>query len=223
MNQKLEDLILSEIKRQLMKEEGDVDKMENDFESVLKSMVGDLKSKTSDLEKLQNDKDEIKNALKKAPDLAKVVENKIKKSESKKKNINEVDAVFFVGLALALPKIAEITANLIDKLSKKLGGGDKTKIAEFLRTSAEKMHHVYVKIVKVALLVVPSFRNADNKTQEKVAEIVFTLIIAGLAVYSGFNAVKAGISTLGALEGAIAAIKSGEVIQFLSKEIAALA
>lgn len=223
MNKKLEDLILLEIKRQILKEEGESDKMENDFESILKSMVGDMKSKTSDLEKLQNDKEQIKMALRKAPDLAKVVEGKLKKSESKKKNINEVDTVFFLSLALALPKIAEITATLIEKLVKKLGGGDKSKIAEFLRTSAEKMHHVYVKIVRIALLAVPSFRNADNKTQEKVAEIVFTLIIAGLAVYSGFNAVKAGITTLGAMEGAIAAIKSGEVVQFLSKEIAALA
>jgi hypothetical protein len=223
IHQKLEDLIILEIKRQILKEEGESDKMENDFESVLKSMVGDMKSKTSDLEKLQNDKEQIKTALRKAPDLAKVVEGKLKRSESKKKNINEVDTVFFIGLALALPKIAEITATLIEKLVKKLGGGDKSKIAEFLRTSAEKMHHVYVKIVRVALLVVPSFRSADVKTQEKVAEIVFTLIIAGLAVYSGYNAVKAGISTLGALEGAIAAIKSGEVVQFLSKEIAALA
>jgi hypothetical protein len=223
INRKLEDFILSEIKRQILKEENQFDTIENDFESILKSMVGDMKAKTSDLEKLQNDKEQIKMALRKAPDLAKVVEGKIKRSESKKKNINEVDTVFFIGLALALPKIAEITATLIEKLVKKLGGGDKSKIAEFLRTSAEKMHHVYVKIVRVALLAVPSFRSSDNKTQQKVAEIVFTLIIAGLAVYSGYNAVKAGISTLGALEGAIAAIKSGEVVQFLSKEIAALA
>lgn len=223
MNKKLEDLILSEIKRQILKEEDEFDTMENDFEYILKSMVGDMKSKTSELEKLQNDKDQIKNALRKSPDLAKVVESKIKKSESKKNNINEVDTVFFIGLALALPKIAEITSNLIQKMIKKLGGGDKSKIAEFLRTNAEKLHHVYVKIVRIALLTVPSFRSADKKTQYRVAEIVFTLIIAGLAVYSGFNAIKAGITTLGALEGAIAAIKSGEVIQFLSKEIASLA
>ena len=64
MNKKLEDLILLEIKRQILKEEGESDKMENDFESILKSMVGDMKSKTSDLEKLQNDKEQIKMAPK---------------------------------------------------------------------------------------------------------------------------------------------------------------
>lgn len=220
-NKKVEKFIYEEIEKRLMIESSDTFEMEREFEKELKNMVADLNSNKSELEKKQNDKEEIKNALKNAPDLAKAASNT--SNESKKKKINEVDTVFFVGLALALPKITEIVANLIDSLSKKLGGGDKTKIAEFLRTSAIKLHHTYLKIIRVALLTVPSFRNSDIKTQEKVAEVVFTLIIAGLAVYSGFNAVKAGITTLGALEGAMAAIKSGEVAQFLSREIAQLA
>lgn len=223
INKKLETLIMEEIKRQVLKEEGEMEKMEDDFESVLKTMTSDLKSKTRDLEKMQNDEKEVKDALRKAPELAKVVGVKVEKSEGRKGKLNEVDAVFFVGLALALPRIAEIVADLIDKLSKKIGGGDKTKVAEFLRNNAEKLHHTYVKIVKIALLSLPSFRKADKQTQDKVAEVIFTLIIAGLAVYSGYSAVKAGLSTAGALEGAMAAIKSGEVSQFLSKQFASIA
>lgn len=223
MNKKLESLIVEEIKKQMLKEEGELDKMENEFQSILKSIVPDLKSQEDELQKKQNDEEQIKNALRKAPELAKVIDGKFKRQEGKKGKVNEVDAVFFVGLALALPKIAQISANIIEKLIKRLGGGDKSKIAEFLRTSADKLHHAYLKIVKIALLAVPAFRNADKNVQDKVAEVVFTLIIAGLAVYSGYGAVKSGISTLGALEGAMAAIKSGEVMQFLSKEFASLA
>lgn len=223
INKKLESLIIQEIKRQMLKEEGELDKMEDEFQSVLKSMPMQLKSKESELKQKQTDEDEIKTALKNAPHLAKVIDNKFKKSENKKDKINEVDAVFFVGLALALPKLAEIAADITDKLSKKLGGGDKTKIAEFLRISAHKLHRTYIQIIKLALFSIPSFRNADKQTRQKVAEIMFTLIIAGLAVYSGYSAVKAGVSTLGALEGAMAAIKSGEVVQFLSKQFASLA
>lgn len=223
MNKKLESLIVEEIKKQMLKEEGELDKMENEFQSILKSIVPDLKSQESELQKKQGDEEQIKNALRKAPELAKVIDGKFKRQEAKKGKVNEVDAVFFVGLALALPKIAEISANIIEKLIKRLGGGDKSKIAEFLRTSADKLHHAYLKIVKIALLAVPAFRNADKNVQDKVAEVVFTLIIAGLAVYSGYSAVKAGVSTLGALEGAMAAIKSNEVMQFLSKQFASLA
>jgi hypothetical protein len=221
INNKLEKFIFEEIQKRLMEEETDFSEMERIFQSELKNMVVDLSSKKSELEKKQNNKEEIKNALKNAPDLANAASNK--SNESKKNKINEVDAVFFVGLALALPKIAEIVANLINSLSKKLGGGDKTKIADFLRRNGNKLHHVYLKIVRIALLSVPSFRKSDRTTQDKVAEVVFTLIIAGLAVYSGYSAVKAGITTLGALEGAMAAIKSGEVVQFLSKQFASLA
>ena len=221
INKKIEKFIYEEIERRLMIESSDISQMEKEFEQELKNMVNDLNSSKLELEKKQKDKEEIKTALKNAPDLAKAASNT--SNESKKSKINELDAVFYVGLALALPKIAEIVANLINSLSKKLGGGDKTKIAEFLRTSAHKLHHTYVKIVRVALLTVPSFRNSDRKTQEKVAEVVFTLIIAGLAVYSGYSAAKAGITTVGALEGAMAAIKSGEVVQYLSKQFASLA
>lgn len=217
---KLKKFIFEEIERKLSEEMDDNSEMEQDFADALKDMAKNMNAEKSNLEKKQNDKEEVKTALKNAPDLAKVASNYT--SESKKKKINEVDAVFFVGLALALPKLAEIAADITDKLSKKLGGGDKTKIAEFLRTSAHKLHHTYIKIVKIALLAVPSFRKADTKIQNQVAEIIFTVIIAGLAVYSGYNAVKAGISTLGALEGAMAAVKSGEVAQFLSKQFASI-
>lgn len=213
--------IREEIERRLIIENEDFSEMQSDFEEELKNMVRNFNAEKSKFEKSQNDKEEIKNALKNAPDLAKAASNY--SNESKNKKINEVDAVFFVGLALALPKIAQISANIIEKLIKRLGGGDKSKIAEFLRTSADKLHHAYLKIVKIALLAIPEFRKADKDVQDKVAEVVFTLIIAGLAVYSGYSAVKAGVSTLGALEGAMAAIKSNEVMQFLSKQFASLA
>jgi len=213
--------IREEIERRLIIENEDFSEMQSDFEEELKNMVRNFNAEKSKFEKSQNDKEEIKNALKNAPDLAKAASNY--SNESKNKKINEVDAIFFVGLALALPKIAEISANIIEKLIKRLGGGDKSKIAEFLRTSADKLHHAYLKIVKIALLAIPEFRKADKQIQDKVAEVVFTLIIAGLAVYSGYSAVKAGVSTLGALEGAMAAIKSNEVMQFLSKQFASLA
>lgn len=213
--------IREEIQRRLIIENEDFSEMQSDFEEELKNMVRNFNAEKSKFEKSQNNKEEIKNALKNAPDLAKAASNY--SNESKNKKINEVDAIFFVGLALALPKIAEISANIIEKLIKRLGGGDKSKIAEFLRTSADKLHHAYLKIVKIALLAIPEFRKADKQIQDKVAEVVFTLIIAGLAVYSGYSAVKAGVSTLGALEGAMAAIKSNEVAQFLSKQFASLA
>jgi hypothetical protein len=110
----------------------------------------------------------------------------------------------FIGMILAAPKVVEMFA-------KGLSG--------------------YIKIVFYILKYTGIFRKAkitNEAAQMKVANAVYYIIIAGLAVQAGIGAVSAfekGMSAavhggefkLAALETAMASIKSGEVTGFLKK------
>tara|TARA_Y100000310_G_scaffold81085_1_gene77716 strand:- start:318 stop:983 length:666 start_codon:yes stop_codon:yes gene_type:complete len=139
-----------------------------------------------------------------------------------------------IGIILAAPKVVEIFAKGLSKLIKafqRLLGKDQTgsKVAETIIDFAHKWHKLYIKAVRGILWFTGIFRKAkitDKKDQQKAAEAVYYIIVAGLAVSAGIGAVGAfkgamstaahgGSFSLGALETAMAAIKTGEVATFV--------
>lgn len=153
--------------------------------------------------------------------------------------VNEaITAISVVGMLLAAPKVVEL-------LAKGLGGLIKTYKKFFTPKEAQteeeqvevvkkiidfthKWHKQYIKGLKWILKVSGLFDKAGIKgetNQTKAAEMLYYTIIAGLAAYSGVSAVgafkealagSAGQLSLGALETAMAGVKSGEVLTFLS-------
>lgn len=156
-----------------------------------------------------------------------------------------LDPVSIVGILLALPKLVEVLAKGLGKLvsvfkkfikpgeAKGNEEGVAAKIIEF----THKWHKTYIKGLKWMLKMSGAFDKAgieEEATQMKVAEMVYYIIVAGLAVYSGIQAAGAfktaiqtattkglegaasGFSTA-SMESALAAVKSGEVRDFIAK------
>jgi hypothetical protein len=156
--------------------------------------------------------------------------------------VNEaITTLTIIGILLAMPKVLELFGKGLSKFVltfKKLfrkGGAkteeDKVRVAEAIIEFSHKWHKAYIKGIKYLLKMSGVYKKAKivgDANQEKVAEVIFYVIIAGLALYSGVGAISAfkaaaanaahgGHLAMGGLESAMAAIKSGEVQQFLQK------
>lgn len=155
--------------------------------------------------------------------------------------VNEdVGVITVVGILLAAPKLLELFAkglsklvNVYKKYFKKDTANtpeDQVSIAKNIIEFSHKWHKTYIKGIKWILQMSGAFDKAGIKgdaNQTKAAEMLFYVIIAGLAVYSGvqaFSAFKSAAVTaasgdlaLGSLEAAMAAVKSNEIRQFLTK------
>ena len=142
-----------------------------------------------------------------------------------------------IGLILAAPKIIELITKGISglvKAVKKVLGKDVTgedKIAKAIIDFTHKWHKGYIKIVYYILLYTGIFKKAqvtDEAERMKAASMLYYVIIAGMAVAAGvgaFGAFKAAVETsvhgsnfaLGAIETAMASIKTGEVASFIKQ------
>ena len=81
---------------------------------------------------------------------------------------------------------------------------------------ADELHHLYMAPIKA---IVKKFVK-DEKKADKITHVIFHLIVAGFLIASGVTAVKAFQAkniTLTTLEGALTAIKSGEISTFISE------
>jgi len=173
-------------------------------------------------------------------DVEKVDESVIKRHLNEKGELNEeLTTVAILGIILAAPKVVELLTKGLSKLvrvvKKVLGGdgkedpeGTAAKIIEF----THKWHKSYIKALRWILKVTGVFKKAgitNDSNQMKAATMLYYTIIAGLAVYSGVGAVSAfksamasagssaGGFSLSALEAGMAAIKTGEVAEFLGE------
>ena len=155
--------------------------------------------------------------------------------------VNEaVGVLTVVGIVLAAPKLLELFAKGLSKLVNvykkifKKGNADtpdsQISVAKSIIEFSRKWHKSYIKGIKWILQMSGAFEKAGIKgdtNQTKAAEMLFYVIIAGLAVYSGvqaFSAFKSAAVTaatgdlaLGSLETAMAAVKSNEIREFLTK------
>ncbi len=159
-------------------------------------------------------------------------------SEEKLREV--VDPITIIGFILAAPKVIELFTKAIGRLVamwKKLvkPGQAKGNEEEFASTIIEfthKWHKLYIKGIKWILNISGVFKRAgvtDEGTKQKAAEVLYYVIIAGLAIHAGIGAGKAfkaamqggtsavGNFSLGGIEAGMAAIKTTEVREFLMK------
>lgn len=164
-----------------------------------------------------------------SPELGKVIESykvaRIKESKGQmtKQKLDEfVDPFTAASIALALPKLIEWIGKLAKKIAQSMGKtGD---VGAAIEHFGHAFHDAYIKIIRktldITLFLIPKLRKMDESKKNKIAEILFYVIVA----YVGYEAGGAAVEYLknseilhGAFEGALAAIKGGEVVAWVGK------
>lgn len=219
----LKRIIRNEVLRYL-KEEDEVDpQAEKDvmaaFEKAAKDMEAGLNKIGSDVEKKKDDEKAVEDALKKQPALAKVANESIKRrkkalTEGKSRQVvnEELTLLFITSLAMAIPAIVQLIGKIVKSISLFLGGTGKA--GDKLIHAGHKWHQKITGLILKGLTLVPGFKELPSDKQQKIANIVHTVIVATLAVASGAGAIDAvskGSNVMAGIEGALTAVKAGEV------------
>lgn len=208
---------LTTIAKQILREEDSkiVDELSAAMERSFKELGSEFESNKEEIQKDVNS-----------------VETPVKES---------IGAVAILGMILAAPKLVEILVTATSKLvsvfkqlfTKKSAKTpeQQSQIATNIIEFTHKWHKSYIKGLKWILKVSGIFKKANvtsESEQLKQAEVIYYIIIAGLAVYSGISAISAfktafsqagNVShfSIGSLETAMSSIKSQEVLEFLKK------
>jgi hypothetical protein len=125
------------------------------------------------------------------------------------------------GATLAIPKILKLISTIVKNVGAALGAEMKNE--NFLDHLAHDIHHQYEGAIKLALKIIPSFRKLEEEKQKKVAEHVLNAIVAMLMLSSTAGSAAAlahGHTGHAAFEGALAAVKAGELDEYLAKAFA---
>lgn len=148
-------------------------------------------------------------------------------------NIQEAAGAIAAGLAAAMPIVLKgfgKLANLVGKALSKLPGAeayDYEALGEDWKSwwykKSEELHHAYVggieRMVSIIYRIVTKGKGKlDPAKKHKLAEGIWTLIVAYLMVASGSGVLKAAASKsygIAGLESALAAVKAEEVGAFL--------
>lgn len=189
------------------------------FEKAAKEMQTGIAKIASDVDKKNDDEKAVDAALKKQPELAKVANESIKRrkkalTEGKTRQAlkEEIGLLFITSIALAIPAIVELIGKVVKSVSLLLGGTGKA--GDKLIHAGHKWHHKITAIILKGLTLIPGFKQLPADKQEKIANIVHTVIVASLAVASGAGAIKAasqGANAMAGIEAALTAVKAGEV------------
>jgi len=103
--------------------------------------------------------------------------------------------------------------------------GGKGKAGEAMIHWGHDKHHMILKYIVKGMKFIPGFSKLDKKTQDQVAEVIHIVVVAYLALHSGgatvATAQKGDIGLTG-VEGALTAVKSGEVSSFLATRLASI-
>jgi len=223
-------IIRNEVMRYL-KEEEEVDKeAEKEFGDALAASMGDITSTLGkvpgEIEKVEADKEKAADVLKKEPELAKLATEAVRRrkkalKEGRKKDaLNEVGPLLFIGLAMAIPALTQIVGKMAKTISQKMGGTGEA--GEKLAHVGHHMHEKMVKMIRKTIDAVlgkwKMWNDLDDATKNKWAEGIQMLVVATLAYSSGAGAVDAlskGGHALAGIEGALTAVKAGEIKGFL--------
>lgn len=201
---------------------------ENKLDALAKSSANDLKRFAKSLS--QDDIQEAKNQI----------------NEVEKNRLEEaVGVTLVISLLLAAPKAIELFTKGMSRLVrgfKNLVGKKEAKTEEEQFELAKKIigfthkwHDLYIKLVQFILRITGVYKKAkvDPKSPEaeKIAKVIFIIIVIGLGIYGGVQSVKhfynayKGIGQLGTevgtggFEAALTGIKGSEVKDFLAKII----
>jgi len=116
-----------------------------------------------------------------------------------------------LGLTLAIPAIVKIFTGVAKVFD---------KIADKIVSYADKAHHLFQK--PIGFFVTKVLRIKDKDKAHQATEVLYTLLIAFLMVFSGAGAAAAvtkGQTGLAGFEGALAAVKGGEVGAFIKRAL----
>ena len=149
---------------------------------------------------------------------------KVSQEVEKEKQLDEA-LLFTLGVALAAPAIVKIFTGIARVFGNTIEGWTGkdigvTKIADKIVSYADEAHHLFQKPIK--FFVQKVLRISDEKKIEQATNILYNLLVAFLMIYSGVGAAeaaKAGKTTLAGFEGAIAAVKGGEVTAYLKSSL----
>lgn len=227
--QKLRRYIRNEVRRSLKEADGDEEKeLESELAGLEKELQKGLEKIAKDVEAKAEDEKAVEKALKEYPELKESVNRRLKRFNltervGKRDVLNEEAIMLGVSIALAIPAIVTMVGKMAEWASKKLGGKGEVgnKIAHF----GEHLHHMLIGGIQKGLAILPGIKKMPKDKQEKLAEIILTVIVATLAVTSGAGAIKAlqdSELALASLEGVLTAVKSGEVGAFLSKTVSSM-
>lgn len=227
----------SPIGKYKLREEDQVDpQIEDELEKTLadaaKKFASDMAKVGKEAEQKLKDEDEVEQVLQKNPEIEKLAKESVSrrrgKSLNEKESLNEelLSLSFLVGLALAIPSIVGLIGTIVKMIETKLGS--KTEMGDKLKHIGHDMHEGIIKYLTSGLKLIPGFSKLKPETQKKIATVVHIVIVAYLAIHSGgvaIESVKSGLEaanvSTAAIEGALAAVKSGEVASFLKKTILA--
>jgi hypothetical protein len=143
------------------------------------------------------------------------------------KQLDEVDPATLAGLAIAAPAIL----TLIDKVIRwgrwLFSDDEVVRDPTIIGKVGEKMHHKYQNVVASALPnLIPEMGYLTPEAKKKMADIVMMIITVKMAVLSGAQAIDAARHAHAghaAFEGALTAVKTGEVGAFIAGELKAVA
>lgn len=206
------------------------DEVEKAFTDAMNKAVTDFSAAAKEAEKKSEDEKAVEDALKKAPELEKIANECLRRRNKalvegniKEQQLNEEPLLLAVSIAIAVPRIVELVGKAVKFISLAMGG--KGKIGDKLQHAGHKWHEKITNLILKGLTLIPGFKSLPADKQEKYAKVVHMVIVASLAVTSGAGAVEAvmqGKSALAGIEGALAAVKAGEVgiAKFLTSSLA---
>jgi len=144
-----------------------------------------------------------------------------------------VSIPLIISILTASPAFIKMFATLGKKITSKFKSlkGVGEKIGDKLISFADKWHHLYIKAIVKILEFTKIYDKAkitEMKDKEKVAEVLFYIVIFGLAIYSGLTTANHIIAmfkdahhvsnlNMTTLEGALTLIKSKEIKGFIGK------
>lgn len=171
-------------------------------------------------------KEEVEKSLK-------ILEDTSSLEEYKGDSLNEsISATLIISMLLALPSAIQSLTKAFGKILRMLfkRGDEEFTVIQKMLDFTEKWHHSYIKLIKGILNITGIFKKTnvtDEAAKDKVAEIVFYVVILGFAIHGGVASVKSiysmithshthhiGITTI---ETVLTQIKSKEVITFVKE------
>ena len=154
--------------------------------------------------------------------ILKGMESELNKASTKSKPTNE-GFLTIASVAIALPAILGLIARLgkaAGTMANKILGKKPSEKGEYekwmnkLGHIADELHHLY--LIPIESIVKKFIKDPDKA--KKISQKIFYVIVATFLIASGVQAVQALQAknlSLASLEGALSAIKSGEIIEFL--------
>lgn len=197
------------------------------MDTLMATFVGQLKKDAAEVKADAADPKEIEKLKKEFPEVAKL--------ENEKGELDEfvITGTLMAGILAAIPKLVELFGYLVNGIGTVLGkfgfkkASEKTKaFAKKIVHAGHELHEGYITVIQKALTVmIPGFNEIPENKQKKIAELLYMVILLYLGMDAGFNAfaaIKHASWVHVSIEGALSAIKGGELASFLGAEIPAL-